>query len=377
MGHIERRGKGKYKARYRDPSGRERSRTFMRKVDADRFLAGIGTAIGEGSWTDPARARLTVGDWGRRWLDGRADLKPKTRASYESLWRTCIAPKWERVPLARVEYQAVAAWVADLSTRVSASRTRQAAGLLRHMLDDAVKDRRLPRNPAHGVDLPRVPEHVKRYLTHHQVETLAGAAGDYSTLVRLLAYSGVRWGEASALRGQDVDLMRRRLHVRRSLSDVNGRLTFEAPKTHRSRTVPLPRFLCDLLTEHMAGQSPDDLLFQNRQGGPLRSGNFRRGVWDRAVIEAGLPGLVPHDLRHTAASLAVASGASVLLVARMLGHKDAAVTLNVYADLFDQDLDSVAERLDAAFTESRAAYVRPDAASEVVALPLAETGNGL
>ncbi len=149
--------------------------------------------------------------------------------------------------------------------------------------------------------------------------------------------------------------MRKRLHVRRSLSGVNGRLTFEAPKTHRSRTVPLPRFLCDLLTEHMAGQSPDDLLFQSRQGGPLRSGNFRRGVWDRAVIEAGLPGLVPHDLRHTAGSLAVASGASVLLVARMLGHKDKAVTLNVYADLFDQDLDSVAERLDAAFTESRAA----------------------
>ena len=144
-------------ARWRDPSGAQRKRTFVRKVDAERFLTSIDHSMLSGSYVDPARSRLTVGEWAAPWMAGRSHLKPKTLASYESLLRTRVLPTWATVPLVRVTHGEVVAWVAAMRREgLSASRTRQAYHLLTSMLDDAVKDNRLPRNPAAGVDLPRL-----------------------------------------------------------------------------------------------------------------------------------------------------------------------------------------------------------------------------
>ncbi len=154
------------------------------------------------------------------------------------------------------------------------------------------------------------------------------------------------------------------------MADVNGDLVYGTTKTHASRSVPLPRFLREELARLMDGKGRDSLLFTSPQGAPLRLANFRQRVFDKAVREAGLEGLTPHGLRHTAASLAVDAGANVKAVQRMLGHKDAAMTLNTYADLFDTALDDVAERLDRAATAVRADYLRTD----VRALPVATAG---
>jgi integrase len=97
----------------------------------------------------------------------------------------------------------------------------------------------------------------------------------------------------------------------------------------------------------------------------LRNQNFRRRVWDPATAQAGLS-ITPHDLRHTAASLAVAAGADVKVVQRLMGHKSAAMTLDVYAELFDTSLDSLADRLDQAFTASSVSSAWPGGASTVV-----------
>lgn len=137
----------------------------------------------------------------------------------------------------------------------------------------------------------------------------------------------------------------------------------------------MPRFLAEQLVPHVAGRSPDDLFFTSPTGEPLRIGNWRRRVWDRAVMDAGLGRLTPHDLRHTAASLAIASGASVKHVQRMLGHKDAAMTLNVCASLFEDDLDAVSDRLDDAIQKAAAASVRPAASSEVIGLASSSRGK--
>jgi integrase len=113
--------------------------------------------------------------------------------------------------------------------------------------------------------------------------------------------------------------------------------------------VPIPRFLCDLLAVELAGKSADDLVFTTLTGKPLPNLNFRRDVFDQAATDAGLSGLTPHELRphpHTAASLAVSAGANVKAVQRMLGHKSAVMTLDVYAGLFDDDLDALAARMD-------------------------------
>jgi len=118
----------------------------------------------------------------------------------------------------------------------------------------------------------------------------------------------------------------------------------------------------------MAGKGRDDLLFTSSQGEPLRQSNWRHRVFDKAAKSAGLDGVTPHDLRHAAASLAVASGANVKAVQRMLGHSSAAMTLDRYADLFDDELDAVAGRLDKAVLEARADLLRTSQSSEVVAL---------
>jgi integrase len=186
------------------------------------------------------------------------------------------------------------------------------------------------------------------FLTHDEVEQLAGAAGDHADAIRLLACTGLRFGEMAALRVRRVDFLRRRLTVAESATEVGGRIQFGTPKTHQQRTVPLPSALAEPLARRCEGKLPDDLLITAPTGTVLRLRNWRRLVFDPAVKTAGLIGVTPHDLRHTAASLAVASGATVKSVQRMLGHASAAMTLDVYSGLFDDDLTALADRMDAA-----------------------------
>jgi integrase len=282
-------------------------------------------------------------------MANRVHLKPKTIVSYESLLRSQVLPRWGAVPLARITHGAVTSWVAELRARgLSAHRTRQAYHLVKAMLDAAVADNRLARNPAAGVKLPRLVRGEQRYLTHEQVAALADAAGEYRTLVLVLAYCGLRWGEAAGLRVRRVDLLRGRLTVAETVMEVNGRVVFGTPKSHQARAVPIPRFLRDELARQLAGKSGDELVFTSPRGGVLRVGNFRRGCFDAAANRIGLEGLHPHELRHTAASLGIAAGATVKGVQGMLGHASAAMTLDRYGHLFDDELDAVAERLDTA-----------------------------
>ena len=186
------------------------------------------------------------------------------------------------------------------------------------------------------------------FLSHVQVEQLAEACPGYELFVRVLAYTGMRWGEATAVRVRRVDLMKRRIEVVHTAIELNGQMTYGTPKTHQRRSVPLPRSLVDALVEHIAGKGPDDLVFTTPRGDVMRNHNFRSRVFVPAAASIGMPGMTPHDLRHTAASLAVQAGANVKAVQRMLGHASAAMTLDVYAGLFGDDLDAVADRLDAA-----------------------------
>ncbi len=284
MASVDKLSSGRWQARYRDPEGKQCKRSFPRKSDAVRFLTGVESRLLDGSYVDPARARITVGEWATRWYAGRVNLKPKTLASYDSLLSRRIRPTWETTPLSRVEHSAVVAWVAEMrADGLSASRTRQAYHLLTAMLNDAVKDNRLSRNPAAGVDLPRLPKGERRYLTHQQVEELAQECGEYRTLVLTLAYCGVRWGEAAALRVRRVDLMRGRLDITEAMTEVNGRAVFGTPKSHQVRSVPVPRFLRDDLMVQLAGKGPDDFVFPSPAGAVLRVNNWRRACFNRAA----------------------------------------------------------------------------------------------
>jgi len=135
-----------------------------------------------------------------------------------------------------------------------------------------------------------------------------------------------------------------------AITEPNGTIVWGTPKSHARRSVPYPEFLDTMFARHMASKHRSDLLFTAPMGGVLRNAQFRRRRFDRAVAEltasdSQFPRVTPHDLRHTAASLAVSAGAHVKSLQRTLGHASAAMTLDVYADLFDDDLDAVAAAL--------------------------------
>lgn len=218
-------------------------------------------------------------------------------------------------------------------------------------MENAVKDRKIASNPASDVKLPRKTSKDRGYLTHSQVEALA-AQSRFPDLVLFLAYTGVRWGEATGLRAKHVDLKERRLAIQENAVWVNGHVKVGTPKTHEQRTVVYPKFLGKALKKAIAGKKPNDLVWGNGTE-HLQQPNSRRG-WFAGAVECcqgaddTFPYVTPHDLRHTAASLAISAGANAKVVQRMLGHASAAMTLDRYADLFPDDLDQVAEALNLA-----------------------------
>lgn len=236
----------------------------------------------------------------------------------------------------------------------------------------AVRDGRLARNPADHVALPRARRAEPRYLTRAEVNALADAAGEEGDVVRVLALTGLRFGELAALRVGRVNPLRRRLEVVEAVAEVAGHLQWGDPKTHQHRSVPLARSLVEPLARRCEGKGADELVFTAPRGGPLRLRAFRMR-FDAAARAAGLTNLSPRDLRSTAASLAVSAGANVKAVQRMLGHASAAMTLDVYSGLFSDDLDALADRLDGTTASTLVEPAEDSSRTRDVVVPIVTT----
>lgn len=340
------RGKG-WQARWRDPGGRQRKKNFARRIDAQRWLDQMRAEMHRGQYIDPVAGKVRVQDVAASWALGLGHLKESTAARYRGLLRTHVLPRFGTWPVAKVGHSDVRDWVHELSSAGLAPGTvRQAHRVLSLILDEAVQDERLARNPARRVPLPRARRLEPRFLTAEEVRALIAAAGSEGLTVAVLAFCGLRYGEMAGLRVRQVNFLRRRSVVAESVTEVGGRLVWSTPKTNRSRSVPFPPSLTPQIEARCAGKRPEDLVFTSPAGAPLRLRNWRSRVFDPACAAVGLVDVKPHDLRHTAASLAIASGANVKAVQRMLGHASAAMTLDVYAGLFADDLDAVAAALD-------------------------------
>ncbi|BBZ19014.1 hypothetical protein MGAD_33490 [Mycolicibacterium gadium] len=329
------------------------SRTFPRKRDAQEWERKQVETLKTGAWADPKAGELPVREWCEIWLSAQPARAQATERKIRGVVAKQIAQAFGRRPLVSVRPSEVQAWAAEISRKQSAATARHSLGVLRRVFDHAVRDGAIHRNPAAGIRLPKVQGNDPRPLTHDELWQLADHLNERRDriLVLVAGYCGLRWGELAALRWAEVDLGRRSLRVARAYSEEAPRGEMSSVKDHQARTVPIPAIVSEELVRFRGVHKADELVFPSANRTPLRNRNFRRDVFDDAVNALELD-ITPHNLRDTAASLAIQAGASVVAVARLLGHESAATTLNHYAGLFPSDLDDVANRLDAAAREA-------------------------
>jgi integrase len=328
-------------------AGKERKRSFAVKDAAKAHLTWVEHNQRSGTYVSQDRGRVFVRDLIDAWVDTQVHLKPSTMAATRSDVRATIKPYWGDKILADITRADVQAWVSGMG---KAARTVDTIyGRFRKFLNWCVDEGRIVTSPAKGVNLPKGHKREHIFLTVAQVGRLAREISpQFADLIWFLATTGLRFGEAAELRTKDIDVKRARVRVARSVTEVDGAMVIGPPKNGKERTVPLTAFMAERLATRLEGKGRDVLVFPSERGHHLRSNNFKTREYDTAVEAAGLPeGLWVHDLRHTAASLAVHSGASVKSVQRMLGHASAALTLDIYSGLFDQELTDVSRRMDA------------------------------
>jgi integrase len=346
-------GATRYRVRYRTPDRRQTDkRGFVTKRDAQAWADQLEVDKRQGVYVAPAAGRITLSDFSREWLESKHKLKPSTRARYRIVVEGELA-KHGRIALGDITRRWVREWVADLSVDLAPASVHKTVGVLRQVLAMAVAENRLAINPVDGVELPTVRAVEQRFLTLEQLHALAGAAGDHGALVYVLGTCGLRFGEAAELRWRDVDLEAFKLKVTRSVALVDGEFEIGPPKGGKGRTVALPAFVADLFP---GPGKKDELVFPDSQGGHMRGSNVRRRWWADAIAAADIhPKVQPnttgedetvydfklHELRHTAASLAIQAGANIKSVQNMLGHESAALTLDRYGHLYPSDVEAV------------------------------------
>ena len=365
---LGRRPPARWEVMYYDQTGKLRSEVAATKARAEQRRTELEAALSTDTYVDPTTAKVSFAEVADKWLESRHDLRPSTWWKYRGLLDTHVNVRWGDVQLRAIRSEDIAAWLGSLlksrtegGSGLGPSQARHAFRVLSMVLDWCVPAKLL-RNPAEGVKLPVRPETEHVYLSFEQVERLANAAGDLRTkygrptasasvnraLILLLAYTGLRWGEAAALRVGRVDLVKRRIRVVSTFYELNGVQHEGPPKSGKHRTVAIPPSLVPELKQVIGGRGDHELVFTTARGASLRANNWRVREFNPAVKLAKLDGLglTPHKLRHTAASLAIAAGADVKVLQHMLGHADAAMTLNIYGHLFPDRLDEVADTLD-------------------------------
>jgi integrase len=347
---VERTPSGKYKVRWRDESGRPRSRNFTRKADADAHDLKVKVAKQTGGVVDASRQ--TLREFGEEWwqLYATANLAPRTLRSYSGLWDRHVLPRLGRYRLRDISTEAVARFAADLRPDdVGEPTINRALMLLQGVLQRAVEWRRLPSNPVRGVKKPTIRRRRRvRPLAPTLVEQarrwlLARERIRDATLLVILAYGGLRPSEALALRwGQVRDRTLLIDEATAGVRDDEGESASKQTKNRRVRTVPLMApLVADLAAYRLACGRPgdDELLFPTVGGEMWTDGHWQtlhRDTW--APLKKAVTALVgsrPYDLRHSYVSLLIHEGLPITEVARRAGHTPT-TCLEVYGHVFDE-----------------------------------------
>src|SRR5829696_1817662 len=339
MASIAKRPDGQWRARYRDEAGREHSKHFRRRVDAQRWLDGVTTAVVTGHYVDPKAGRVTSKSFYADW--SQLQLWQSTTVTAMSLAARSVP--FADLPLNRVRKSHLEQWVkqmqsAGLAPGTIRTRFKNVARVFRAAVDDRV----IPVDPCKGVSLPAVrrAEAAMQLPTAEQVGALLQAADEgFAAFLGLCAFAGLRLGEAAAVQVGDIDFLRRTLKVSRQVQRAGGgTVEIRAPKYGSERTVFLPDGLLAMLSQQVARRSAyhgdTRWLFVGGSGTLPPHQNSVGEKWRATYKRAGVAGFTLHDLRHFYASGLIAAGCDVVTVQRALGHAQASTTLNVYAHLW-------------------------------------------
>jgi integrase len=356
MASIKKRPDGSWRARYRDPEGKEHAKHATTKAEAQRWLDGEIASMVRGDYVDPRASRATLREYADQWLERmRPSWRPQTYSAVTNHFDRHVLPVLGFRPVASIRRADVEALCAAL--KLAPSTVAVVHQHLSQVLNAAVEDGLIARNPATRARLPRREARKAHPVPLEVVERIHAALPDWMKVaVPLGVGAGLRQGEASGLTVDRVDFLRATLRVDRQLA--NGRGVEESvlapPKTDSSvRTVPLAGFVVEALSAHLARhkREPDQLLLLGPEGLPVQWGRFGHH-WRNAVKAAGATGLRYHDLRHTFASTLLSRGVSIKAVADWLGHGSPTTTLSRYAHLMPAD-DQVARGvLDSVFADS-------------------------
>ncbi|MGE3795984.1 MAG: tyrosine-type recombinase/integrase [Dehalococcoidia bacterium] len=393
MGFIDKTPEGRYRAYFRDPAGRQRSKTFRIKKEAAAFLAEVETSKARGAYVAPNAGRMLFAEHAEQWM-ATWNTEQTTAARHRSIMRTHVLPQWGGVQLGKIDHLGLQGWVSALGRRRSRATVVEALRLTSAVLRSAVRNRLIPFNPADDVRVPQ----PRRLDTDERVisrpdlrrRLLPVVPARYRGIVATAAGAGLRWGEAAGLRVDALDLDTARLHVVRTVVEVSGHTSFKPfPKSRAGRrTIPLPTWLVPIIREHLERwpTQPSAPIFANEVGAPLRRTLFRSRIWRPALVRAGLLGAaVPvddqfeaqwtdpdgvkhterlrtetaavnhvarhqhgglrfHDLRRSYATWLVDDGVPPNMVQRVMGHERSSTTLDLYTRRTD-NADRILEAL--------------------------------
>lgn len=344
MAHIKRREReGRrpdWLAVYRDPDGRERSKSFRRKLDAERYLTKVQHDILSNTYVDPERSKTTVEEYYRAWSE-RQPWRDSTAGSVAWIFEDHILPTFGSRGVGTIRRGDIEAWATGLP--LAGQTARLALSKLSAMLEAAADDGYIPRNPARGAKRPRVDTTPVVPFTTDELDALTDAAPDWFALSITLGVGiGLRHGEATGLTADRIDFLGRTVKVDRQLAPgSSGDVpTFGPPKTRLSyRTVPLADVVLHSLARHIErhGTGPDGLVL-HKDGRPVHRQRFGY-QWGKMRRRAGVREDARfHDTRHTFAAVLLSGGVSVAAVADYMGHSPATL-LRVYAHLIPADHD--------------------------------------
>lgn len=335
MASIQKRHDGNYRARYRDEAGKEHARHFKRKVEAQRWLDEVTTAVVTGAYVDPKAGKVTFARFYDEWSD-RQIWVPSTRVNAERVRATV---PFGDLPMKAIRRSHIESWVKAMTAGgLAASTIKTRFIVLRSLFRAAVADRVIVADPSLGVTLPRRRSREASMAIPSELQVgaiLRAARPEFQAFISLCAFAGLRSGEAAGIQVGDIGL--RELRIARQVQRDSREVAVRAPKYGSERTIFVPQELVTILSQHIETFLPDavpnSFLFRASDGEPLdrNAVHFR---WRRATSAAQVVGVRLHDLRHFFASGLIAQGCDVVTVQRALGHASATTTLATYSHLW-------------------------------------------